>query len=185
MSPLKPLRILWQRLTRQGLQVTAWWAVDHAVRLITGAPIQRVTQITPQLHVGGQYRRHGWPKLAARGITAVINLRIEFDDNDAGIAPPRYLPLPTVDDQAPTLEQLRMGNTFIADEIARGGAVYIHCGSGIGRAATMAAAYLISTGLTLDQAWARIREARPFIRPTAVQVQQIERFAAQGSEGES
>jgi hypothetical protein len=40
-------------------------------------------------------------------------------------------------------------------------------------------AYLIHTGLAADEAWARVREVRPFIRPTPVQVAQIERFAAQ------
>jgi protein-tyrosine phosphatase len=106
-------------------------------------------------------------------------MRVEFDDNDAGIAPARYLHLPTVDDHAPTLDQLRTGAEFIAQEAAAGGAVYVHCGSGVGRAATMAAAYLISTGLTAGQAWSSIRAVRPFIRPTAVQVEQVERFAAQ------
>jgi len=129
--------------------------------------------------VGGQYRRRGWPRLAARGITAVVNVRVEFDDNDAGIAPPRYLYLPAVDDEPPTLEQLRAGVTFIAEEIARGGGVYVHCGAGIGRAPAMVAAYLASTGLTPDQAWARIREVRPFIRPKPVQVAQVERFVGE------
>jgi protein-tyrosine phosphatase len=173
----KGINILWQRLTEQGLAVTTWWAADHAVRIITGAPIRRVSQITPHLHVGGQYRRRGWPSLEARGITAVLNLRIEFDDKEAGIAPERYLHLPTVDDDAPALEHLHTGAAFIAEEAERGGAVYIHCKSGIGRAAVMAAAYLVSTGLTADEAWARIRQARPFIRPTPVQIEQLGRFA--------
>lgn len=173
----KRVDILWSRLTRQGLRVTAMWAADHGVRIITGAPIRSKSQITPYLHVGGQYRRRGWPRLAARGITAVVNLRVEFDDAAAGIAPPRYLFLPTVDDAPPTLEQLRGGCAFIAEEIAQGGGVYVHCGAGIGRAATMAAAYLVIAGLTPDQAWARIRVARPFIRPKPAQVAQVERFA--------
>jgi predicted protein tyrosine phosphatase len=177
MNPGKGLRILWQRITQQGLRVTAWWAADHATRIITGAPIRHVSQITPDLHVGGQYRRRGWQRLESRGITAVVNMRIELDDEAMGIAPSRYLCLPTVDDSAPTLEQLRQGVEFIAAEIERGGAVYVHCGSGIGRAATMAAAYLLSAGLSPSEAWARLRQARPFIRPTAVQIEQIERFA--------
>jgi protein tyrosine phosphatase (PTP) superfamily phosphohydrolase (DUF442 family) len=179
MKPLKGLRILWLRLTRQGLRVTAWWAADHAVRILTGAPIRRLSEITPHLHVGGQYRRRGWPRLRARGITAVVDLRVEFDDNDAGIAPPHYLYLPVPDDHAPTLEQLQTGIKFIAGEIAQGGSVYVHCGSGIGRAATMAAAYLISTGMSADEAWATIRAVRPFVRPTPPQLEQIERIAAQ------
>jgi protein-tyrosine phosphatase len=173
----KGLGILWYRFTRQGLRVTALWAADHAVRIVSGAPIQSVSQITPKVHMGGQYRRRGWPRLAARGITAVINMRTEFDDAKAGIAPPRYLHLPTTDDEPPTLGQLREGVAFIAEEIARGGSVYVHCGAGVGRAPTMVAAYLVSTGLTPDEAWARIRAVRPFVRPRPGQVAQVERFA--------
>ncbi|MGD9144842.1 MAG: dual specificity protein phosphatase [Anaerolineae bacterium] len=175
---VRGLEILRRRLREQGFGVTLWWAADHAVRIVTGAPIRQVSQITPELHVGGQYRKRGWPRLAARGITAVVNMRIEFDDAEAGLAPPNYLYLPVVDDQAPSLEQLAEGTEFIGTEAAQGGSVYVHCGSGIGRAATMAAAYLISTGLGKDEAWATIRAARPFIRPTVVQLEQIERYAA-------
>ena len=174
----KNTHILWERLTLQGLWITAKWAADHTVRIITGAPIRSVSQITPHLHVGGQYRQRGWKRLAARGITAVVNLRIEFDDAAANIAPPRYLYLPAVDDTPPTLEQLHEGCGFIAEEVARGGGVYVHCGAGIGRAATMAAAYLVSTGLSTEQAWGSIRAVRPFIRPKPIQVEQVERFAS-------
>ena len=171
------LNIVWGRLTEHGLWVTMLWVADHAWRTITGAPIRRLSQLTPQLHVGGQYRRRGWPRLVARGVTAVVDLRIEFDDNDAGIAPQRYLYLATVDDTPPSLEHLRAGINFIVDEMARGGAVYVHCGSGVGRAPTMVAAYFVSTGLTPEQAWARVRETRPFVRPKPEQVAQVERFA--------
>jgi hypothetical protein len=41
----------------------------------------------------------------------------------------------------------------------------------------MAAAYLVSTGLTPKEAWAKIRERRPFIRPQASQVSQVARLA--------
>jgi len=178
MNLMKGLWILSQRLRQQGVRVTALWAADHAVRIVTGAPLAAVSRITPHLHVGGQYRRRGWPRLAARGITAVVNLRCEFDDNDAGIAPERYLYLPTPDDHAPELEQLAAASAFVAEEIGRGGSVYIHCGSGVGRAPTAAAAYLVGTGQTPEQAWARIGKVRPFIRPAAVQIEQITRFAA-------
>jgi protein tyrosine phosphatase (PTP) superfamily phosphohydrolase (DUF442 family) len=174
----KGLGILWQRLTRQGLDTTAWWAADHLVRIVTGANILALSRITPELHVGGQYRRRGIPRMKRRGITAVVNMRDEFDDQAAGIAFPHYLHLPTVDDQAPTLQHLRLGSAFISNEIEQGGQVYVHCGSGIGRAATMAAAYLVTSGFSAEDAWSRIREARPFIRPTPVQIERLGEFAA-------
>jgi len=176
----KAFRILHRRLTQQGLRVTALWAADHLTRGVTGANLRCVSQITPQLHVGGQYRRRGWKRMVARGITAVVNMRIEWDDNDAGIAPPRYLHLPTIDDHAPSLEQLNDGVAFIAEEIAQGGGAYIHCGAGVGRAATMAAAYFVHTGMSPAEAWKYIREVRPFIKPTDAQIEQLERFAEQG-----
>jgi predicted protein tyrosine phosphatase len=179
MDFIKPFRLLWRRLNEQGLPVTLWWAAEHAVRIVTGAPMERVSRVVPGVHMGGQYRRRGWRRMAARGITAVVNLRAEFDDEAAGMAPAHYLHLPTPDDEAPTLEHLRQGAAFIADEVARGGQVYVHCGSGVGRAATMVAAYLVTTGLTPDEAWLCIRAARPFVRPTAVQMEQVRRFEAE------
>ena len=173
----KGLSILWQRLTKQGVRTTAWWAADHLARVVRGAPIRRVSEIIPGLHLGGQYRRHGWPRLRARGITAVVNLRVEWDDLALGLAPERYLYLPTEDDAAPSLAYLQQGSEFIAEELGRGGAVYVHCGSGIGRAATMAAAYLVHAGRTPEEAWAEIRHVRPFVRPSAVQIEQLELFA--------
>jgi protein tyrosine phosphatase (PTP) superfamily phosphohydrolase (DUF442 family) len=174
---LKGLAILWNRLSEQGIRVTAMWAADHLVRIVMGAPMRSVSQITPQLHVGGQYRQGGWERLTLRGITSVVNLRVELDDEAAGIAPQRYLYLPTVDDAPPSLEHLHAGVDFIAEEIGEGRAVYVHCGSGVGRAPALAAAYLVSTGLALDEAWARIRAVRPFIRPQPEQVTRVERFA--------
>jgi predicted protein tyrosine phosphatase len=166
------------RLSEQGLGVTLLWATDHAVRIITGAPLKALTQVTPHLRLGGQYRKRGWPRLVAQGITAVVDLRAEFDDSTAGIAPAHYLYLPTEDDHAPSLEQLHQGVEFIESEIAQRGQVYVHCGAGVGRAATMAAAYLVSTGLTPAQAWDRIRSVRPFVRPWPDQTAQVQRFAA-------
>jgi len=178
-SLAKAPRILIYRLRRQGLRPTLMWALDHTVRGITGANLRAFSQITPALFVGGQYRRRGWPRMRRWGITAVVNMRSEFDDRAAGLAPARYLHLPTEDDGAPSLAQLAEGVRFIADEIAAGGAVYIHCGAGVGRAATMAAAYLVHTGDSPAQAWDKIRAVRPFIKPTEVQIGQLERFSEQ------
>lgn len=176
-------RLAWNRLREQGLRVTLLWLAEHAVRVTTGAPRARTSRILPGLAVGGQYRRRGWPRLERSGITGVLSLRDEYCDDAAGIAPSSYLRLPTPDDEAPSMEQLREGVAFIESELSRGGGVYVHCGAGVGRAATMAAAYLVAQGDEPEEAWARIRAVRPFIRPTACQREAIQAWANLGHEG--
>jgi protein-tyrosine phosphatase len=105
-------------------------------------------------------------------------MRIEYDDRAAGIAPPRYLHLPTVDETPPSLEHLEQGVAFMSDVIAEGGTVYVHCGSGIGRAATLVAAYMVRQGASPEKAWARIQAVRPFVRPEPDQIDQLVRFAS-------
>ncbi len=178
------LRDLWKQFTslQYGLVLQGPFVVisglwDFVMRALTGAPMVRFSQITPNLVVAGQYQKRGWKVLQARGVTASINMRSEFDDEAAGIAPPRHLRLVVEDNTPPTLDQLRRGAAFITDEIQRGGKVYIHCAAGIGRAPTMAASYLVSTGISPAQAWKQIKDVRPFIRPTPGQEAQINELA--------
>jgi protein tyrosine phosphatase (PTP) superfamily phosphohydrolase (DUF442 family) len=171
------LRNLFRQLEQQGPLITLIEAIDQTYRMVMGVPTRRMSEVTPQLAVGGQQRGRGVHRLRKRGFTAVVNMRRESDDEARGLSLERYLYLPTIDNTPPTVEHLEEGAAFIADEIARGGKVYVHCWEGVGRAPTMACAYLITTGLTPDEAWARIRRTRPFIRPTPFQRAQIEEFA--------
>ncbi len=184
-NPIKHALHLFQQLRKQGLLVTLVEAVDQIIRRVTGAPLERFSRVTSNLHVGGQFTRGGWETLQERGVTAAVNLRGEYDTDAAGYAPPKYCYLPTVDNHAPTLEDLKKGVEFIRAEIERGGQVYVHCWEGVGRGPTMAAAYLVSTGLTPSEAWARIKAARPFIRPTVPQLQQIDRLAEHYRSGDA
>lgn len=177
----KGLGILVRRLRRHGLGVTFTWAWTRLYLWTVGRPVLRYCPVTPQLYVGGQVNARGWRWLAAQGLTADVNMRSEFDDAAHGIAPDAYLWLPTHDDHAPTLDQLRTGVAFIRQAIEQGGKVYVHCASGVGRAPTIAAAYLVSAGLSVDQAWGLIRQTRPFINPTPPQLAVLERFAAESA----
>lgn len=160
-----------------GLRITILWAWADIVRAIIGAPIRHLSQITPRVHVGGQYLKKGWPKMAARGIDAVVNLRAEFDDVQAGLAPEHYLYLPTIDDRAPSIEQLQQGVIFITEQIENGRGVYVHCNAGASRSPTMVAAYLVSTGVLPKESWDSIRNVRPFILPKKEHVKIVEYFA--------
>jgi len=173
------MQILMRAVKRKGLRVASLYAFDHVARLSLGAPPEIYSRITAQVHVGGQYTASGWRRLQERGVTAVINMREEFDDAEAGIAPPHYLYLPTIDDTPSTIAQLSQGVRFIQNEIAGGGQVYVHCMLGVGRSATMVAAYLVATGMAPPAAWKEIRRHRPFIQPTIGQEVRLAEFSAQ------
>jgi hypothetical protein len=177
-SVRKALAILADRLRSQGLRTTLVWLYGRGVPKLTGVPLVRYSQITPQVFVGGQYGRRGKRKLEALGITGGVNLRAEFDDAARGLALAHYCHLPTVDDAAPSLEHLAEGVAFIERVTRNGGKVYIHCAGGVGRAPTMAAAYFVAQGMSLDEALALIRRARPFIRIMPPQMEQLRRFEA-------
>jgi protein tyrosine phosphatase (PTP) superfamily phosphohydrolase (DUF442 family) len=175
----KQLLHLWQQLRKQGLWATLIEAFDQFTRLITGAPTVRFSRVTNDLFLGGQYNRRGWRRLSERGITSAVNMRGEYDEQKHGFAPEHYCYLPTVDNHAPTFQHLHAGVQFIQQELDAGRKVYIHCWEGVGRAPTMLAAYLVSTGMKPSEAWAKIKATRPFIRPTLPQIQQIDLFAAE------
>ncbi len=172
-----------QRLRRDGLRISLLWLYGRGVPALTGAPMMRYSIIAPGVLVGPQHRQAGLRRLAEMGVRYCVNMRIEFDDAEHGLAPEHYCHLPTVDDEAPTLEQLRRGVEFVDGAVSAGGSVYIHCGGGVGRAPTMAAAYFISRGYTLDDAVALIRETRPFIHIMPPQMDQLRRFEASLRDG--
>lgn len=186
----KGARIIVRRLRAQGLRTTALWAYARGVPYITGVPILRYSRVTPALYVGPQHRANGKRALAQAGIAYILNMRSEFDDAVHGLIPDTppgsspaaarasYCHLPTPDDAAPSMAHLAQGIAFIESAIGGGGKVYIHCSAGVGRAPTMAAAYLIRRGYGVDDALDLIRSARPFITITPPQMRRLRELEA-------
>lgn len=170
---------IWRRIRTQGplnIARRIWVPLE---RRLTGAPVWRFCQIMPQLYLGGQHGRRGLAAMKSRGITSVVNLREEFDDAQRGLVLNRYLYLPTTDGEAPTLEHIRAGVAFIHQALQQGDAVYVHCWVGVGRAATVVAAYLVAhEGETPHSALARIEAVRPFVWPSQSQRGCLQAFAA-------
>jgi protein tyrosine phosphatase (PTP) superfamily phosphohydrolase (DUF442 family) len=149
---------------------------DNAHRIIRGLPRLNRSQITANLFLGSQYNLLGLKKPKAMGITAIVNMRMHADYDDAAHEGIKYLHLPTVDNTPPPLDVLIKGAEFIDTEIKNKGKVYVHCRQGLGRGPTMAMAYLIKTGLTYQQAYAMIRRVRIFINPRPGQIEMLKKL---------
>jgi len=119
-------------------------------------------------------------QLSREGVRAVISLCAEFDDpldrlRGAGI---EHLHLPTRDLTPPSPEDVAHAVDFIGERVSRGDRVYVHCASGVGRSATVAACWLVRQGRTPEDALARLAEVRPAISLRRGQVEAVRAFAA-------
>jgi protein-tyrosine phosphatase len=89
---------------------------------------------------------------------------------DAGLS---HRSLPVLDQAVPTTEQMTALVRWMHQAIDGGGRVLIHCVGGLGRSGTAAACYLVSTGMTPEQAITAVRRARS---PRAIESEVQERF---------
>ncbi len=136
-----------------------------------------VSQVEPLLFVGGQFRAEQWPMLRDLGVRAVLSMQAEHVDSYVGAPPERALRLLVPDFTAPSLAQLNEGVAFIEECHAAQLPVFVHCHAGVGRAPTMAAAYLVaSRGMGHREALALLRRARPIIKPTREQIARLREF---------
>lgn len=79
------------------------------------------------------------------------------------------LHLPIRDREPPTVPQIRMLLIRMEAQLARGDVLAVHCLAGIGRTGTVLAAWLISSGLTAQEALRRVRRIEPKFVQTAEQ----------------
>jgi atypical dual specificity phosphatase len=94
--------------------------------------------------------------------------------NDAGLL---LMHVPVEDMEAPTQEQLDRCVSAIARANERQMGVAIHCGAGMGRTGVVLACYLVSKGMTAQNAIARVRRLRPGSIETDEQAEAVVEFA--------
>lgn len=125
-------------------------------------------EIQPQLWLGGAptYARD-YQFLLDNGITAVMNIRAERDDNLAFYNENKitHYHMKVWDIQVPTEEQLTAGAEWIDKQIANGRTVLIHCAKGRGRSATMLAGYMMKAKqMSYEEAKSAMEAKRPLTK---------------------
>ena len=107
-------------------------------------PITNFAVVDEHVWRGAAPTAAGYEALAENGVTTIVDLRAEKDirvDEAAlsNLGLTRHH-LPVRDGQAPPAEVV---TRFLEIAAASEGRVYVHCGAGVGRTGTMAAAYLV------------------------------------------
>ena len=150
---------------------------ERARNFTSGKPQYKYSQLAPRVYLGGKYRSSAYKQFKRWGVTGVINMR----SSEPVPAPKGFeiLQLKTPDWNAPSIESLTRGVEFATKQIKDGGGIYIHCRQGEGRGPTMAAAYLVSQGLTVDEALDHIKKSRPMAHPNKTQVARLREWYAQ------
>lgn len=86
------------------------------------------------------------------------------------------LHLPIRDREPPTVPQIRMLLIRMEALLAKGEVLAVHCLAGIGRTGTVLASWLISNGLTAQEALRRVRRIEPKFVQTAEQEDFLQQF---------
>ena len=100
------------------------------------------------------------------GVGAVVNMCAEatgpigyYDKLEIN-----YLHLPTIDYSSPSLQQVEMGVSFIAEQAKSGHKTYVHCKAGRGRSAIMTLCWLIMKhDMKPAQALSMLAKRRPHV----------------------
>jgi len=147
-----------------------WWRRGDAV-----------SEVSPGLFLGVRLFPGEVEALRARGVTAVIDLTSELPTAAVfARAPFERFAVPTLDRTPPPPEVFDAAVRWVAERVARGQSVYVHCAFGRGRSATVVAAALVALGRARDpaEAVAMVTAARPSVSIKGDQREALEGFAA-------
>ena len=119
-------------------------------------------------------------------VVVCLNERYELEDRYPEYvdwllhaAADRAIWFPLHDMHAPPLDAVQPLFAEIARRLDEDEGVIVHCGAGVGRAGTVAAALLMRRGLSLDDALATVASSRPMAGPqTLAEALFLEELAA-------
>jgi hypothetical protein len=139
--------------------------------------------VAGELVVGPRPSAELLAELEAQGVSAVLCLLAEHEAPapSTGLGSLRWARVPLADGHlGGALEPARLVEAveLLTRWRGEGYLTYLHCSYGVGRAPTIAAAYLMAVhGLPFADALATVRAARPQARPTAQQLQILAQYA--------
>ena len=147
-----PLGRIWLRVLARLME----WLTDLQPKQLN------YSEVTPQLAVGGAFRTRQIKRLRQRGVTAVVDCRLEAQDNPHALAAAgiQFLHLPTLDRHGFTYAQLHTGVDWVLEHVSDGGRAFLHCEHGVGRGPLMTCAVLVAQGYTAPEALRIVRTAR-------------------------
>ena len=135
------------------------------------------SQITKYLYIGTNLccQTHFHSDLIRKGIEA--DLCLEDKQMDAPFGAKYFLWLPTKDHAAPSPQQVALGVQFIDFCVKNKIKVYVHCERGHTRSPMLVAAYLVSVGMSMNEAIALLRTKRPTTHLTKSQQIALKNFS--------
>ena len=139
----------------------------------------RCDRITPRVWIGPHPDDSDADRLIGDGVSAVLDMTVEFSAPDRLCRETVYRNVPVLDLTAPTPAQMREIAAFIDGE-ARRGTVFVHCKAGYSRSAAAVGAWLIASGQAGDagEAIRHLKRSRTamIVRPEVVRA--LDDFAA-------
>jgi diacylglycerol kinase family enzyme len=169
--PPKTLKVSMVEKFAVKFRLVALRFIERLRNVRSGNPKYEYSRIAPHVYLGGAYRPSAYRQFKEWNVTGIVNMR-----KRAALPAPEgftVLQLKTRDWHAPPLDVLKEGVEFIEQQITNGGGTYVHCRQGEGRGPTMAAAYLVNKGLTVDEALTHIQLCRPMSHPNRSQVKRL------------
>ncbi|MHC4914958.1 MAG: protein-tyrosine phosphatase family protein [Planctomycetota bacterium] len=117
--------------------------------------------------------------LRERGVGAIVSLTVSaLDAAELARAEIECLHEPVTDFTPPSPGQLEGIIAFIRRQNeTRSCTVLVHCGAGLGRSGTVAAAFMVSEGMGPTAAIERVRELRPYSIETPEQEDAVAKYA--------
>jgi protein tyrosine phosphatase (PTP) superfamily phosphohydrolase (DUF442 family) len=175
------IRLVYRQWTRIAAHAFPEDSRRAALATKLGVPLPdrlNMSWVTPSLAVGGRILPADIPRLAARGVTRVVDTRSEYMDDKAALAATgiELLYLPAPDTFPLAIEQLREGADWINAQITAGQRVLVHCEHGVGRSVLLTSAALVAQGMNAHDALRLIQRRRWQASPNHRQMQRLQEF---------